>query len=97
LGRLAPNVALVATGFFILFKSKCNKPGKITETLATTSYGIYFVHMLVLWNVGRILKSTVIGNNLILYVIISGITTYFVSFFIVYFLSRIGFLKRFVT
>lgn len=49
---LSPNVMMLATGLFLLFKDYFSKPissNGIIQLLSSYSYGIYLVHLLVLW------------------------------------------------
>lgn len=96
---LTPNVAVMSIGIFIFFKFLNIKSNSISYLFDKFSYGIYLVHVLVLKFLLLLTYSLVILNSPIsvgLYIFIIGITTYLLSFIVIYILTRIKILESVV-
>ncbi|WP_167335408.1 acyltransferase [Pedobacter kyungheensis] len=89
-GYFSPNVFVMAVSVFLFFKCKLDKkPHWIIEILDRYSYGIYLVHVLVLYYLRRLdlncnLLSPIIGIPL------TTIVCLFISCFINIFLAKLG-------
>ncbi|MBF0176729.1 MAG: acyltransferase family protein [Magnetococcales bacterium] len=104
-GHLTPNVIVMSISFFVFIKylsensSIINnaKAKKIIEPLSAASFGIYLVHAMVLYILSRGyfgLRLNAFTADAYYSIPATAISTYIVSFIIVYFLQSIPFIKK---
>lgn len=94
---LTPNVTLVSIGVFLYFKELEFKNGRVKSIIkffSKYSYGIYLVHILVLWSIQKIgLYYDFI--NPIIGIIITSLVCFFLSTIIVYIVNKLPLGKYF--
>lgn len=92
---LSPNVILVAVGVFLLFKGFVISGTRTTCIIlffSKYSYGIYLIHVLVLWVLGKFSISYVIVNPLI-GIPITSVLCFVISALLVYGIDKLPFGK----
>ena len=97
---LSPNVAMSATGIFLIGKNLFTHQSKFSESLDKYSFGIYFIHIIILSKTLQIINVSNFENDpilLFLYIILNSTFIYFSSFIIIFFLSKISPLKKLIT
>jgi hypothetical protein len=95
---LSPNIILLSIGIFLLFKNmKFNNfhINKFLGIISKYSYGIYLIHVFVLFFLNKIGLNGIFINPLIGIPFVTLIC-FFISFGIIYFLNKIKFLKPFI-
>lgn len=94
--NLSPNVAFMSAGLFITIKnvSKWNERiQKYSSKIANLSFGIYLVHELILSNIDEIRVGVI---SPVLDIVIIAVVTYGGSFIIVWLISRIPHVKKYI-
>lgn len=94
-GYLTLNIALQSVGIFLIFKKLMTRSTVISRLADSLSYGIYLVHMLVLYAIQYIFSSLLYPVSV--KVIIISIIAYTVSLIIIYLVTRIKFLRKIIT
>lgn len=96
---LSPNVALSALGVFLIGQNFTYR-SHFSESLDKNSFGIYFIHIIIFTKTLRVIDVSNFENNallLFIYIILNSIFVYFTSFIIIFLLSKILYLKKFLT
>jgi len=97
---LSPNVTLSATGIFLIGKNILTNRSTFSESLDKHSFGIYFIHIIILTKITEIIDVSIFQNNpiiLFLYIILNSIFIYFTSFITIFMLAKIRPLKKLIT
>lgn len=92
---LMPNVFFVSVFIFLLFKNLFNnKKSDIITNISKYCFGIYLIHPFVLSLIYKFI--TILSFNQIYSVLIISILAFFVSLIIIYFISKIPFLNKYI-
>lgn len=98
-GYLTPNVILTAIGVFLLFRLRFTKTSNIVLSMDKHSFGIYFIHIIVLTTLKQLVDSESFLFNpfmLGLYIIGLALSTLVISYIIVLLLDKIPFLRKLI-
>ena len=94
------NVAIMSTSLFLLMKYWQPKMLKLVKLIEHYSFGIYFIHVVVLHYVYKILYSYVyiesVSISILLFIFLCSLFTLFISTVIIISLSKIPILKRLI-
>lgn len=93
------NVALTAIGIFLIFKNSLNRTNNLLQMLDKNSFGIYFIHLIVLGHLKPIFGLWHYANKPWLFAgwaVLLAIAVYLVSFIMIYALGKIKWLKPFI-
>ena len=104
-GYLGPNIIFLSVMFFIVFKYAFQnlkfinyKLGiKIVHNLSSTSLGIYFIHPIILFHLNNQdfgFSLSAISGNPILFIPITAIVTFLLSFIVISILQKIPIIKH---
>lgn len=92
---LMPNVFFVAVFIFLLFKSLFNnKKSDIIFNISKLCFGVYLIHPFVLSVIYKYV--TILSFNAIYSVMIISFLAFFISLIIIYFISKIPFLNKYI-
>lgn len=95
------NVVLQSIGIFIVGKNLFIKTTPTFQSLDKNSFGIYFIHILILERLSMIFPYVDMDEknmySLLGYIVVVSISVFIISYIIVFTLSKVPFLKKIIT